>query len=186
MNEICFFKALPSKDLVEKGKKCKGGKQPKQRMIVAFFVSADGGKVDKPIVIWKSKKPHCFKRTKVTLKLKQVSYFANAKSWMQIDKIEKVLEKLNYIMKLENQNVLLFLDNAPMHPENLVGKYSNIKIVFLPKNTISRLQPLDADIIKNFKEKYRKKLLRHVIARISNDCSASDIPKEVAILQAIT
>ena len=105
---------------------------------------------------------------------------------MQIDIIEKVLEKLNYIMKLKNRNVLLFLDNAPVHPENLMGKYSNIKIVFLPKNTTSRLQPLDAGIIKNFKVKYRKKILRYVIARISNDRSASDIAKEVDILQAIT
>ena len=84
---------------------------------------------------------------------------------MQIDILEKVLEKLNYIMKLENQNVLLFLDNAPVYPENLVGKYSNIKMVFLPKNATSCLQPLDAEIIKNLKVKYRKNLLRHVIAR---------------------
>ena len=132
----------------------------------------------------KSKKPCCFKRTYAASKLKQVSYIADAKSWMQIDVLEKVLEKLNYIMKLKNRNVLLFLDNEPVHPENLVGKYSNIKIVFLP--TISRLQPLDAGIIENFKVKYRKKLLRHVIARISNDRSASDIAKEVGILQAIT
>ena len=73
-----------------------------------------------------------------------------------------------------------------MHPENLVGKYSNIKIVFLRKNTTSRLQPLYAGIFRNFKVKYRKTLLRHVIARISNDRSASDIAKEVDILQAIT
>ena len=33
--------------------------------------------------------------------------------------------------------------------------------------------------------KYRKNLLRHVIARISNDYFASDIAKEVDILQAI-
>ena len=149
----CFFNAFPSKGLAQKRKKCKGGKKSKQRMTVAFFVNADGGEVDKPIVIWKSKKARCFKRTNAASKLKKVSYFADAKSWMQIDIIEKVLEKLNYIMKLENRNVLLFLDNAPVHPENLVGKYSNIKIVFLPKNTTSRLQPLDASIIKNFKVK---------------------------------
>ena len=86
---------------------------------------------------------------------KQVSNFADGKSWIEIDIIEKMLEKLNYIMMLENRNVLLFLDNATVHPENLVGKYSSIKIVFLPKNTTSRLQPLDAGIIKNFKVKYR-------------------------------
>ena len=80
-----LFKALPSKVLAQKGKKCKGAKKSKQRMIVAFFARADGGKVDKPIVIWKSKKPRCFKRTNAASNLKQVSYFADAKLWMQID-----------------------------------------------------------------------------------------------------
>ena len=70
---------------------------------------------------------------------------------MQIDIIEKVVEKLNYIVKPENRNVLLFLDNAPMHPENPVGKYSNIKIAFLPKKTTSRFPPSDADIMKSSK-----------------------------------
>ena len=105
---------------------------------------------------------------------------------MQINIMENVLDKLNNKMKVEKRNVLLFLDNAPVHPEGLQGKYSNIKVVFLPKNTTSRLQPLDAGIIKNFKVKNRKKLLRHVISRITNDLSASDIAKEVDILQAIT
>ena len=53
----CFFKALPAKALAQKGKKTKGGKKSKQRITVAFFVSADGGKVGKPIAIWRSKKP---------------------------------------------------------------------------------------------------------------------------------
>ena len=96
-----------------------------------------------------------------------------------INIIEKVFEKLNCIMKLENRNVLLFLDSALVHPENLVGKYSNIKIVFLPENTTSRLQPLDAWIIKNYKVKCRKKLLHHVIARISNDRSAYAIANKL-------
>ena len=52
----CFFKAFPSKGLAQIGTKCKGGKKSKQRMTVAFFVIAECGKVDKPIVIWKIKK----------------------------------------------------------------------------------------------------------------------------------
>ena len=58
----CFFKALLSKGLAQKGKKCSDGKKLRQRITVAFFVSADGGKVNKPIVIWNRKKPRCFKR----------------------------------------------------------------------------------------------------------------------------
>ena len=142
----CFFKALPSKGLAHKGKKCKGGKKSKQRMTVAFFVSADGGKVGMPIVIWKSEKPRS-KRSNAGLKLEKVSYFADTKSWMQINTMENVLDKLNNKMKVEKRNVLLFLDNAPVHPEGLQCKHSNIKVVFLPKNTTSRFQLLDAGII---------------------------------------
>ena len=113
-----------------------------QRMTVAFSISADGGKVGKQVIICKSKKKkkvRCFKRANAASKLRRVSYFANAKSWMQIDIMKKVLQKLN-IMKLENQNILLFMDTTPERP---VGKYSKIRVVFLPNNTTSRLQPLD-------------------------------------------
>ena len=82
----------------------------------------------------------CFKRANAASEFRRVSYFANAKSWMQIDIMKKVLQKLNNIMKLENQNILLFMDTTPERP---VGKYSKIRVVFLPRNTTSRLQPLD-------------------------------------------
>ena len=59
---------------------------------------------------------------------------------MQHDIIEKVLEKLNCMMKPENQDVLLFLGNAQVHPENLMRKHSNIKIACLLKNTTYKLQ----------------------------------------------
>ena len=91
-------------------------------MTVAFFVSDDGGKVGEPIIIWKSKKPRCFKCANLTSKLEQVSYFAGKKSWMKIYIMEKVLQKLNNMMRLENRNTFLFLDNSLVHLESLVGK----------------------------------------------------------------
>lgn len=45
-----FFKTFPSKGLAQIGTKCKDGKKSKQKMAVAFFFSADGGKVGKPIL----------------------------------------------------------------------------------------------------------------------------------------
>ena len=35
---VCFFKALPSKGLAQKEKKCKGEKKSKQRMTVAYLL----------------------------------------------------------------------------------------------------------------------------------------------------
>ena len=63
-----------------------------------------------------------------------------------------------------------------------------MKVVFLPVNTTSRLQPLDAGIIKNFKVHYRKQLLKHVLAKVNEEGSnenASTICKSVNVLLAI-
>ena len=71
------------------------------------------------------------------------------------------------------------------HPESMDDKFSNIKIVFLPKNTTSKLQPLDAGIIRNFKVKYLKSLVKYVLSRINDNASAAEIVQHVNILMAI-
>ena len=82
MDELgLFFKLLSDKGLIEKGKSKKGGKKAKVRLTVAFFVSSDGQKIDEPVIIWKSKKPRCFKNLKgrdLSRPL-DVHYFTNAK-----------------------------------------------------------------------------------------------------------
>ena len=57
-------------------------------------------------------------------------------------------------------------------------------MVFLPVDTISKLQPLDLGIIKNFKVHY-KKLLHYVVAKIDECTKASEVTKKINILQAI-
>ena len=98
---------------------------------------------------------------------------------------ETVLSKLNRKLVFENRKVILFLNNATCHPESMDDKFSKIKIVFLPKNTTSRLQPLDAGIIQSFKVKYRKSLVKYVPSRINDNVSAAEIVQEVNILMAI-
>ena len=180
-----FFKALPDAGLVQKGKKAKGGKKSKQRFTIAFFVSAAGQKIDEPIVIWKSKLPRCFKGLKDPSWPGNVHYFSNSKSWMTSEIFETVLSKLNRKLVFENRKVVLFLDNATYNPESMDDKFSNIKIVFLPKSTTSRLQPLDAGIIRNFKVKYRKSLVKYVLWRINDNASATEIVQDVNILMTI-
>ena len=90
------------------------------------------------------------------------------------------LTAVNNNMKKKNRRILLIVDNCSAH---LVVQMSNIKVVFLPPNTTSKLQSCDAGIIQAVKINYRKKLLRHILM---NDCStASKIAKTVTILDAI-
>ena len=95
---------------------------------------------------------------------------------MKVEIMENVLDAFTFQMRKETRNVILFLDNTKVHLTLLIDMYSNVKIVFLPKNT-SRLQLLDAGVIQGFKTKYRKKLLRYVVARINDDLFASEIAK---------
>ena len=92
-----------------------------------------------------------------------------------------ILIKFNKMLAQQNRNILLFLDNVSSHTPELSEIFSHIKVVFLSKNTTSRLQPLDAGIIKNFKVHYRKKYVQ--ISSISG--TASEIAKKVDVLLAI-
>ena len=114
-----------------------------------------------------------------------VQYFSNKKVWMNGEIMSKVLKRHDRKMKLQNRNVLLFLDNATSHQESIQKRLTNIKLVFLPKNTTSRLQPLDAGIIRAFKLKYRKLLIKYVILRVDENMRAPDVIKAVDILKVI-
>ena len=63
---------------------------------------------------------------------------------------------------------------------------TNIKLLFLPKNTTSRLQPLDAGIIRNFKQKYRELLVKYVVSRVGEGRTTSQVIEDVHVLRAIT
>ena len=88
-------------------------------------------------------------------------------------------------MKMQNRNVVLFLDNASSHQESNEKNLSNIKLVFLSKNITSRLQPLDAGIIRAFKLKSCRMLIRYVISRGDDNKRASKIINKINILKVI-
>ena len=83
--------------------------------------------------------------------------------------MEEIFRTLNRKCAAEDRKILLFIDNVPSHPESFIDCFSHVKIMFLSKNTRSKLQPFDAEIIKNSKVFYRKQLLRHVLARLNRD-----------------
>lgn len=104
---------------------------------------------------------------------------------MTADIFESILSTWNRRLSAKDRSVLLFLDNAACHPKELRHKFSQIKIVYMPANTTSELQPLDLGIIQNLKTKYRKFFLRYVLAKIEDCTSATEVAKSVDVLYAI-
>lgn len=60
--------------------------------------------------------------------------------------------------------MLLLLDNAPGHPIYVDDFSENIKIIFMPPNTTSILQPMDQGVISNFKCYYLRRTFSQLIA----------------------
>ena len=91
------------------------------------------------------------------------------------ESFDRVLYKWNRKLRPTGCSVVLLMDNAGCHPPALKEAYTNIKIIFLPPNTTSKLQPLDLGIIQNFKMHYRKLFLRFVISKIDECDTASEV-----------
>ena len=160
-----------------------GREKTKQKVTVAYFVNAAGGK-EPLIVIWKSEKPRCFKGVNKT-KL-PVTYFSQPNSWMTKDILDKILTKPTHCLSTRHQSILLLMDNAVCHPPECKEKYSKIKVTFLSPNTTSKVQSLDLGIIQNFRLCYQHSLLRYVLAKIDVCTLASDdVKSDVDLLTAI-
>ena len=136
-----------------------------------------------PVVIWKSENSHHFKWIKKGQL--PVRYFNQEKAWMNGEIMDQVLSKINYQLWIKSSLIILFMDNAGCHPHELTDQFSIIKIIWLPANTMSKLQPLDPGIIKNFKAHYRKLLLRYVLSKIDECYLGLEVANSVNVLFAI-
>ena len=183
MKRVVFGGHCLRKALVRKVKHVMEGKKSKNRATIAFLVNASGQSDSLPIVIWKSENPRCFKG--VNKAKLPVQYYSQQKAWMTSEIMRHILKTQNRKLKLANRSVLLLLDNAGCHPPDVKDCYTNIKVVFLPPNTTSRLQPLDLGIIKNFKVYYRKLLLSYIVTKMDEHLLASEVANKVDILQAM-
>ena len=152
----------PNKELVKEKKSFRGGEQSKKRMAITVFVAADVSKPCDPVVVLRRQLLRLFRKLTVPTHPAGLHYFANAKSWMNIEIMKHILGRVDRQLKLENSHVILFLDNAPSYPEPLQDPPEFFKLVYLPKNATSKLEPADIGVIRNVKAKYIKLLVRHV------------------------
>ncbi|XP_023232690.1 tigger transposable element-derived protein 1-like [Centruroides sculpturatus] len=82
---------------------------------------------------------------------------------------------------------MLITDNAPDHPPTTLTNFdSRVKVVFLPPNTTSLLQPMDQGVIKTFKAYYTRRsfVYLHEAMRQNNVLSVKDFWKQFNVLDA--
>ena len=71
----------------------------------------------------------------------------------------------------DDVKALLLLDNAPAHPSaaKLVSADGRIRVMYLPANTTSLIQPMDQSFISACKRRYQRRYLNEVMVVIENE-----------------
>lgn len=80
---------------------------------------------------------------------------------------------------------ILFLDNAPSHPEESQLISGDIKTKFFPPNVTSILQPMDQEVLQNIKRSYRKQLIKKLLEEDKDNPTIPQRLKKVNIKDAI-
>ncbi|XP_067136827.1 tigger transposable element-derived protein 1-like [Centruroides vittatus] len=184
-----FWKKMPSRTFIAKSKKTASGfKAAKDRVTFLLCSNASGARMLKPLMINKSLHPRALKGKNVAEL--PVHFMANKKAWVTAPVFITwfndcfVPEVKQYMTDMGLPfNVLLIVDNAPGHPRI---EHPNVKIVFLPPNTTSLIQPLDQGIIAAFKKHYVKLTFRYILKKLENDAiTLTEVWKKYSILDCI-
>nr|XP_053640973.1 tigger transposable element-derived protein 1-like [Cherax quadricarinatus] len=165
-----FWKKMPSRTYITEEEKALPGHKPmKDRLTLLMCSNASGDCKVKPLLVYHSETPRPLRQKNVLKENLCVLWRANSKAWVTRDFFYDWLHHAfapnvkDYLTekKLELK-CLLVLDNAPGHPtdvaERLYGDMKFIKVKFLLPNTTPLLQPMDQQVIANFKKLYTKAL----------------------------
>lgn len=155
------------------------GKFSKERVTLMLTCSQMGGKL-KPLIIGRAKRPRWLKKCE---NMKEIVYKSSKKAWMTTSILVEWLKDVDSFFRKQGRKILMILDNAPCH--RVENNFEHIELLFLPKNTTSRVQPLDQGIIRSFKNLYSKYFLRD--ASLASDyLNIQDFCKKFNLSNAIT
>jgi len=148
MDETALFYRLQGQHSLSNAQ-IPGFKLPKDRITLVLCTNSTGSHKLPLWIIGKYKNPRAFKSINTT-RLPAI-YKSNKKAWMNTILFKEWIHWLDIQVK---RPILLVMDNFSAHTMDYNLK--NIKTLFLPPNTTTKLQPLDAGIIHAFKAHYRK------------------------------
>jgi len=175
-----YWRAIPDGTLSFKGIEAPGSKIAKDRMTLLLACNMDGNEKIDPLVIGKSKNPRCFKNVKNL----PVEYEANKNAWMTADIWRDWLARVDKKMRSKGRKIIMLCDNCAAHSNDV--KLTNVKLVFLPPNTTSLIQPMDQGIIANFKKQYRSLVLRRLVNDMdTSEARAAEVARKLNVLDSL-
>lgn len=140
-----------------------GRKSQKARFTFLACCNADGTEKLPLMFIGTSRNPRCFK--KKSREQLGLYYRNNKKAWMNSSLFFEWLRYVDMeIGKTEGRKILLVMDNCSAHgTTETVSQLDHVEVAFLPPNTTSKLQPLDAGIIAAMKVRYRRRQMERAV-----------------------
>ncbi|XP_066970071.1 tigger transposable element-derived protein 1-like [Macrobrachium rosenbergii] len=189
-----FWKRMPGRTYISKEEKTAPGyKVSKERLTLLLGSNASGDFKLKPLLVYLAENPRALQG--IFKPQLPVIWKGNKKAWVTVGIFEEwfndhflpAVEKYLKRKGLEFK-VLLVLDSAPGHPTNLGEIYPNVKVVYLPPNTTSLLQPMDQGVIASFKAYYTRRTFCHVLRVIKNSSdklSVKQVWENYSILDAV-
>ncbi|KAL3842406.1 hypothetical protein ACJMK2_020441 [Sinanodonta woodiana] len=167
-----YWRALPHETLSFKAAEKPECQTAEDRLTILLACNMDGSEKLDALVIGNSKSPRCFKN----LKRLPVQYEANKNAWMTTEIWNSWLKCVDNQMSLQKRSIIMLCDNSAAHVDGI--KLSNVKIVFLPPNTTSLIQPLDQGITANFKKFYRLLVIQKLLTYIDGSSLEENASKQ--------
>lgn len=161
-----FYRLLPRRSYVfqdEDNGNLRGTRQMscKDRVTALLCASADGSIKIPLTIIGVSENPRAFKKEKPPC-----FYFNSKKAWSNGFLFQKWIDEVfqPYVSEHTSGQVALLVDNASSH--NNLAVPEKIELIRLPPNVTSVHQPMDMGIIRSWKARYRRLMLRGIIQSI--------------------
>ncbi|XP_019335264.1 tigger transposable element-derived protein 1-like [Alligator mississippiensis] len=171
-----FWEKMPSRTYIAKEEESMPEyKAAKDRLTLLLGTNAAGDFKLKPLLVYCSENPRALKKhSKAFL---PVMWKSKSKAWVNKNIFEDWFNH-NFVPGVRDYCIknnlafkaLLILDNAPGHPTILDDMHPDIKVVFLPHNTTSLLQPMDQGVIASFKAYYLRCTFAQAIRASEKEC----------------
>ena len=155
-----FYKQIPVRSYVGRGeKRPKGTKKDKSRVTLLLCVSMVGELRPPLFISRRAIKPQLH----VSRPGAKFCYTHQKRAWMDTHIWNTWLKQWDKELDHLHKNILLIVDNAAVHAVTV--PLSHIRVLYLPPNHTSILQPCDQTPIKSLKNNYSSKLMSLLIER---------------------